>query len=142
MPDDLEFLTVIESLDTPEKICEYMKENFTYEPHIIYTLDPYTLWKTNKGDCNDFSTFAVFAANYHNYETYQIKIFFKDTLMFHTIAIYREDKLSYSDNWIYCYGYDTFKKVVIDDMKFRPSDLVWKSYKVYDYENNLIEVGE
>ena len=45
MPDDLEFLEVVESLDTPEKICGYMKENFTYKLHPFYAPDPYTFWK-------------------------------------------------------------------------------------------------
>jgi len=61
-PDDGEFLAVIEELDTPQKIGDYMLENFTYEAHNFYAPDPYTLWKTKKGDCNDFSTFGVFIA--------------------------------------------------------------------------------
>ncbi len=49
LPDDLEFIQTIEQLDTPEKICQYMKENFIYKAHYIYAPDPYTFWKIKKG---------------------------------------------------------------------------------------------
>ena len=140
MPDNMEFIAVVGSLDTPGKIVNYIEDNFTYQYHSFYLPSPYQLWLTKEGDCNDFSTFGVFVADYHGYPTYQIKIYFKGTLISHTIAVYREDKLSYSENYIYCYGYDSFREIVIDDMEYRP-DWALKSYKVYNYVGTLIEVG-
>jgi len=114
MPDDLEFLAVVESLDTPEKICDYMKENFTYKTHYLYAPDPFTFWKLREGDCNDFADFARFVANYHGYETYQILISFKNTLLQHVLGVFVEnDKYTYSNNTAYKpINVDTFKEVV------------------------------
>jgi len=67
LPDDIGFMALIEELDIPEKICQYMADNFTREQH-DYPLTPYQLYITRKGDCDDFSNFAIFIANYHGYE--------------------------------------------------------------------------
>lgn len=140
LPDDLEFLSLIEKLDTPKKICDYMKKNFTYEPHAFYAPDPYTLWKTGKGDCNDFATFGIFVANYHEYETYVIKIKFKNDINFsHCIAIYSEKKLSYSDNDYYEYGFDNFQEIVERVCFYRNKNYV--EYCIYNYSMEVIEGG-
>ncbi|HUV84524.1 MAG TPA: hypothetical protein VMV86_02385 [Methanosarcinales archaeon] len=116
MPDDSEFLAVVESLNTPEKICEYMEENFIYKIHRFYAPDPYTLWKLGEGDCNDFSTFAVFIADWHGYETYQIFIIFKNTLMGHYLGVFVEnEKYNYSSNKEYHpISVNTFEEIVSD----------------------------
>jgi hypothetical protein len=142
MPDDLEFITMIESLNTPEKIAEYMQNNFTYEAHPNYALDPYTLWKTEKGDCNDFDAFARFVANWHGYETYQIKIYYSGTFEKHLIAVYVEDcGLSFTDNWKYHCGFNSFREIVEFDCEYYFWFRELKKYIVLDYENNIVEVG-
>jgi len=146
-PDDLEFITMVESLDTPEKIAEYMQDNFTYEAYPIYAPDPYTLWKNKKGDCNDFSTFGVFIAHWHGYGTYQIKIFYKGKLWRHYITVYVEDDgLSFTDNQYYNlylpndYRFNDFKEIVEYDGTLRAIGWpVWSKYIVYDYKNNIVE---
>jgi len=145
LPDDLEFLAVIEELDSPQKIGDYMQANFIYELHAIYAPDPYTLWKTKKGDCNDFSTLGVFIAHWHDYETYLVKILYDNTLEKHWIAVYTEDDgLSFTDNQYYFnnYGYffDTFREIVEFDCKYFP-DKELRKYSVKDYENNIVEEG-
>ena len=140
-PNDTEFIAVVESLDTPEKIAKYMLYNFTYEIHNFYAPDPCTLWQTKKGDCNDMSTFGTWVANYHGYTTYQMKIFFKGSQFTHYVAIYDEGNSKYSitndqffDFWFYNF----------EDIVDYSSDLVcseWTSYKVFDYDNNMIEKG-
>jgi hypothetical protein len=142
MPDDLEFLEVIKELDTPEKICAYMEENFIYEAHLFYAPDPYTLWKNKKGDCNDFSMFGIFVANFYGYETYQIIMSFKGIILEHYIGVYKENgKYNYSDLQDYIpINVDTFKEIVLycaDTFKYE-----LKNYKVFDYDNNLIEKGK
>jgi len=143
MPDDLEFLTIIESLDTPEKICAYMKENFTYKEHPFYAPDPYTFWKIKEGDCNDFADFARFVANYHGDKTYQILIYFEGTLLGHALAVFVENgKYNYSNIKAYYPIYvDTFKEVVSHFFK-TCFEYELQKYKVYDYENNLVEEGK
>lgn len=133
IPDDKDFLEVVESLDTPEKIVNYMYDNFEVEMHAIYTPDPYILWVTKKGDCNDFSTFAVFVANYHGYKTYQVTINNE-----HAIAIYKEEgKYTFSSSRKYYPAMaDTLKECVLS----HPGKI--NSYKIYDYDNKLIEEGK
>ncbi len=126
LPDDLEFIQTIEELDTPEKIGQYIYNNFTYEAHPYNVLSPYSMWKTKKGDCNDISTFAVFVANYHGYKTYQV-FFYGD--INHAIAVFIED------------GQYTY----ISDNKYYPIDFReninnYNYYEIYDYEMNLVKV--
>ena len=141
VPQDTEFIELVNTLNTPEKICNYMQDNFTYQYHSLYAPSPYKLWLTKNGDCNDFATFGIFIANYHGYETYTIKVYYKNTFKTHLLGVYVEDMLSFSENWIYRHGYDNFRDIVIYDMRFRPPDWTWESYKVYDFDNTLIEKG-
>lgn len=143
-PDDIDFIATIDKLKTPQDISTYMVENFTYEIHDFYAPDPYTLWKTKKGDCNDFATFGIFIADYHGYETYLIKIFYKGAFEKHVIAVYVEgDGLSFTDNRLYFnndgFYFNLFKEVVdwdSDNITF----LDWRKYIVYDYWDNKVEV--
>ena len=138
LPNDTDFIALVQELDTPEKICQYMTDNFKSEEHPYITLTPYQLYITRKGDCNDFSTFSVFIANYHGYETYQIKISFENTADKHMLAVYKENKYSFSDCEIYCSArYDTFLEIIKYDCYLR--DEIWSSYAVYDYDMNIIE---
>ena len=139
MPDDLEFLVLVEELDTPQKIGNYMLENFTYELHILWTPTPYILWKTKKGDCNDFATFGVFIADYHGYETWLIEIYWKNTIERHWLAIYKENEYSFSDNWFYFPAiYNDFLEIVEYDSFLQNKD--WTKYIVYGYWDNEVEV--
>ena len=136
-PDDEEFIACIMELDTPLKIGNYMAENFTYEIHDFYAPDPYTLWKNQKGDCNDMSTFGVFVADYHGYETYQIEIF-DNTLFQHYVAVYNEDIwYSITDCQYYYFGFSDFEEIAdyVCDIRLK----VWTKYIVYDYWNDIIE---
>jgi len=143
-PDDSEFITCIEELDTPRKISLYMLDNFTYEEHKLWSPDPYTLWKTKKGDCNDFATFGIFAAHWHNYETYKIIISYKNTLTKHMIAVYVEDEgMSFSENrknscFLSQHWFNGFEEIVYYNWRYHLNYML-KGYIVYDYENNKIE---
>lgn len=138
-PDDVEFLACIQELNTPQKISDYMIENFTYKVHTLWNPDPYTLWKIQEGDCNDFVTFGIFVADYHGYETYMIKIFRPNSFIKHTIAVYVEDICySITDVQNYYYGFDTFREIVdwdSDNFTF----LDWRKYIVYDFWNDIVE---
>lgn len=101
LPDDLEFIQTIEQLDTPEKICQYMFFNFKYELQKYGVKTPYELWKTKKGDCNDFSKWVEFVGSYHGYETYQMRLI-KEGIN-HWLGIFKiEGKYYYTDNQFYC----------------------------------------
>jgi len=139
IPDDVEFTKVIEILDTPEKIGNYMLENFTYETHNFTAQSPYELFLSKKGDCDEFAKFILFIANYHGYETYQIELTFKTTSMTHWIGIYVEDKLSFTNNRMYYYGFDTFREIV--EFGASQTGHEWSKYTVYDYDMNIVETG-
>jgi len=145
VPDDSEFLSLIEELDTPKEICQYMLDNFEIEEHPFNVLTPYQLYKNKAGDCNDFSSFAVFMADYHGYETYQILIKFYPYVfgysVGHTIGVFKEEGgYSISEGRYYIGGFgrykDTFNEIV--DFNYQEG---WEYYKVYDYDMNVIEIG-
>ena len=149
-PGKAEFMTIVEKLDTPQKISDYMLENFTYQKHLFYAPSPYQLWLTKNGDCNDFATFGVFVTHWHGLnETYQIKIYYCGTIIKHFIAIYIEDDgLSFTDCQYYnlClpdgYRFNTFKEIVEYDGTLRTIGWpVWTKYIVYYYDGNIKEVG-
>ena len=140
LPDDSEFIALIEELDTPYKICEYIQDNFTYEEHVYTLLTPYQLYTRKNGDCDDCSNFAVFIANYHGYETYQIAIYFLGDKYKHFVAVYKEEKYSFSDNGDYFtgkYNYNSFLEIVNYECYLR--DKTWIKYIVYDYDMNIVE---
>jgi len=145
LPDDTEFLALIQELDTPEKIGNYMKDNFIYELHLLNILTPYQLYIIKKGDCDDFANFSMFISNYHGYETFLIKIHYKNCAINHYLAIYKENGLyNFSDNQYYFpINYDNFFNIV----KLNGQGMyyffgyIWSSYIVYDYYNNIIEQG-
>ena len=142
LPDDTEFMFLVEELNTPEKICQYMLDNFETEDHPYITLTPYELYIARKGDCDDFSDFSEFIANYHGYETHQIRILFAEYVytypVYHIITVFTE------------YGYYTFA----ENQYYNPFEgyhnsfgsimqiyYGWVSYTVYDYWDNIIEIG-
>ncbi|MCK4448731.1 MAG: hypothetical protein KAW56_16820 [Candidatus Marinimicrobia bacterium] len=144
IPDDENFIKVIESLDTPKKICAYMEDNFEWE-FTTFAYDPYTMWliNTKAGDCNDHSTWAIFVAHYHGYEVYQIKVWADyegyPSWVFHLLGVFVEDgKYNYSSNWRYFpIQVDTFREIV--DHHIGTWDVKLYKYKVLDYEMNIIE---
>ena len=146
LPNDSEFLALIQELDTPEKICQYMLDNFGVEEHPYKTLTPYQLYKNKAGDCSDFSLFAVFVANYHGYETYQILIIFYPHVfgytIGHTIGIFKEgDCYSTSEGRFYIGGPGRCKETFREVVDFNYPEDWWKSYIVYDYDMNIVEQG-
>jgi len=140
LPDDTEFLTLIEELDTPKKICQYMLDNFEAEEHPYIPLTPYQLYITRKGDCSDFTTFAMFIAHYHGYETYQILMLFPKPIYpidtWHAIPVFKEDNYyTCAENQYYNpFGryYNSFYDIVQEYNG-------WVKYKVYDYDMQIIE---
>ena len=142
MPDDLEFIAIIQSLDTAKKIGTYMDENFTYKANLFSAVSPYKLWKTGLGDCNDFACFGRLCGDYNDIPVYEIVI--RDgSLYLHHVCVYEEylwnKKYSFTDNTKYYSGYNTFREVV-----FRSAGNVgieWTSYTVRDYNGNIVEKG-
>jgi len=141
IPNDEEFLNVINELDTPKKACQYMKLNFIYQASPWNSYNPYQMWlanvKTKVGDCNDYSCFAVFVANYHGYEIYQILISYYNENT-HMLGVFVEGKYTYSDVWVYHpIQVDTFEEIVNHHCNHTDREL--KSYRVYDYNMKIVK---
>lgn len=136
MPDDLEFFAIVEELDTPPKIANYIANNFTYKVHSFYKPTPYTLWRIKEGDCNDFSTFACFVANYHGYETYQMVL--SDSSPYaHVVAIFYENNYySIIDNQLYYYNFNSFQNII--DFVCYKHYKVWNNYIIYNFNMDII----
>ncbi|MBA7574523.1 hypothetical protein ES695_11520 [Candidatus Atribacteria bacterium 1244-E10-H5-B2] len=142
LPDDAEFLALIQELDTPRKICRYMLDNFETEEHPYIALTPYELYLTRKGDCDDFSAFSKFIANYHGYITFQIKMLFASYVyvypvyVYHVITVFTEyGHYTFAENQYYNpYGgyHNSFGSI----MQIYHG---WVSYTVYDYYMNIVE---
>jgi hypothetical protein len=138
IPDDTKFLVLIQELDTPEKIGDYMLDNFESEEHPYISLTPYQLYITKKGDCNDFATFAIYIAHFHGYETYQILMLFPKPIYpidtWHAIPIFKEGNYyTFSENqWYFNQCHNSFA----DIMQIYNG---WTIYKVYDYDMNIVE---
>ncbi len=141
LPDDIQFTNLIQELDTPQKICDYMSDNFTYKLNILLPIDPYQLYLSKKGDCDDFAKFAMFMADYHGYETWLVKISFSNYFYDHYIVIYLENGLyNFSDNYLYqpvnCIS---IVDAIIIDIQWICNfyGYIFSSYTIYD--NNIIE---
>ena len=133
-PNDIEFINTIEKLNTPEIICDYMRNNFTYKENPYHSTDPYQTWLDRTGDCNDYATFAIFVAHWHGYEVYQMHIYLKNLKDTHYLAIYVEDGYSYSSLESYFpLQFNTFLEIA--DRR------TWSKYIVYDYEMNVVEIS-
>ena len=134
LPDDAEFLALIQELDTPEKIGTYMLDSFTYETNLIL-LNPYQLFVTKNGNCDDFSLFITYIAHRHNYETYQILIEFP-LGKYHMIGVFKEGNYyNISENTLYIECFCNNFKEIMNFYLYRD----WISYIVYDYNMKIIE---
>jgi len=149
LPDDDEFVAIIDNLDTPRKICQYMAENFIWN-WSIHTYSPYQMYLANledwndTGDCDDFATFAVFVANYHGYKTYRMNMWLKFTGLYdlplvlpHVLGVFVENgKYTYSDEAAYIPLFaNSFEEIIINFESYGYPVISWK---VYDYNNNLV----
>ena len=138
MPDDSEFITVVDECNTPQKICDYMADNFKYKYNGVL-ITPYQLYISRKGNCDDFAYFGRYIVHQYGYETYWIRIFYTTGTTTHIIGIYIEDgKYNYSSNVnYYPIQADTFKDCVLDYFLYSDKELL--KYDVYDYCNNVIK---
>ena len=143
MPNDTKFLAIIESIDTPEKICNYMEENFEWEFHLL-SFSPYQMWlvnvKARTGDCNDMSNFAVWVAHHHEYEVYQVHVYYEGEFISHLLGVFVEDgKMNYSSNTVYWKLQTSSFKEIAEHNCYKFCKQLRK-YKVYNYNMNTIEV--
>ena len=98
----LTFSEVVNQLDTPEKLLEYMKDNFTeawHEGHISYS--PEVFFNIKEGDCKDLATFGSYVLYQHGYEVKIMCVKLSGELIGqHALTYFRDkdDKLKYITN--------------------------------------------
>jgi len=98
--DDSEFVDIVNALDGPKKICQYMENNINYKalsgPH-----SPYQTYLSKEGDCADYAVFASAIANFHGYECFIIIMYWTSNAC-HAITVYNMGNYyTYSSNYLY-----------------------------------------
>jgi hypothetical protein len=137
MPKDSEFINTIETLNTPEKICNYMENNFMPLENLENDYTPYQMFQIKQGDCADYSCFAAFTANYHNFETYLVYIVLDvpwlETTQAHLFTVYKVGNYyAFSDYFYYTDGFNTISDII--------DTYVWIThYTIYDSQMNIVD---
>jgi hypothetical protein len=133
---DEQFVAIINQLTTPQKICQYMKDNFTYDVSFNAISSPYEFYLEKRGACGDYSNFAAFVAYYHGYQAYQITIRYYFSEKSHRIAAYKmSNSYTYSDNSRYINeSFPNFREIVVDDQTYHYNLYAWSDYTVHSWD--------
>ena len=139
------FAESINTLNTPQKIGNYMATNFDYEKHPYNTQSPWQTWDSEKADCNDASEFFTYACLVHNIgRNYQypkgLQIYLTRTdKKGHTLGLYWDG--SYWDyTSVFSYrnvNKSTFAQIVQDYDDSVSAGVV--DYIVYDFALNVVQ---
>lgn len=130
-----EFQETVSSLNSPEKLSQWMIDNIQYESHyehyevtgINYIAPPDETFETKLGCCAEFSVFACYVLQFHNYqaETFSIKVE-SDESRNHVVCVYHSDDLLYSiDNGRIKGSYETYEDIASDYYPF------WSEYDIH-----------
>jgi hypothetical protein len=130
--DDSEFVNLVDQLDNPRKICQYMDKYFNYKalngPH-----SPYQTYLTKEGDCGDHAVFAANIAHFHGYECYYAGIEWINGNS-HAIVVYNHgDHYTYSS--VQQYFSQSFDSILdcVNHCTSRFGNIL-SSYDVYDWD--------
>jgi len=102
-----EFQETISSLDSPQKLSQWMIENIKSESYYErekesgtrYTPTPQETFETRSGNCRVFAVFACYILQYHGYEAEILSIKVEsDESMNHVVCVYRSDGSLYVIN--------------------------------------------
>lgn len=130
-PVSSEFDSIICSLDTPEKLEEWMRANIVYREDEYFEsdfTDVRTTYMRGYGDCDDYAMFASYVLEQHGHETWIISIYGENGYG-HAICIFEN-------------GYFTNSELRYDDTA-HITELIgqvcpnWTGYSVYP-DNTLI----
>ena len=88
------FTSVIEGLDTPEKVTEYADARFTFTYHDgCISYPPEEFFRVQEGDCKDYATFLSYVMAHHGYDTQIVAFkYFKDDKRYgHVVTLFKEN---------------------------------------------------
>ena len=145
-PTTTSFQETISSLDTPEKLSDWMLKNITYESGhyevwvetgIMYRATPEEIFESKCGCCAEFAIFACAVLEYHGHET---KIFgisvASDPSQGHAVCVYRSSSLLYIINVGRIEGpYQTYRDIAFALNKD------WSEYYLYYSWSTYQELG-
>lgn len=135
--DNSSFDSCIDGLDTPEEICDYMSDNFTWS---YPSSHPYDVWKHEHGICGSFANFGRYTARQNGYTAYRMDLCWVG--MCHAIAIYdmeqKEDEYDYSSSqYYYPIRAHTFMEIALHCADSFDETLTY--YNVIDWYGSSVE---
>jgi len=140
-PTTANFQETISSLDTPEKLSDWMLKNIKYESYyetgINYRLTPEEIFESKCGCCAEFAIFACVVLEYHGYETeiFTISVA-SDPSKGHAVCVYHSSGLLYIINVGRIEGpYQTYHDIAFALNKD------WSEYHLYDSWSTFQELG-
>lgn len=87
---DSQFVSLIKSLNTPEKLASWLENNIEYEEDYIKST-PYEFYLRRKGDCDDYTHFNCYVLHYHGYEVNHLALFWEggQILVDHVVTVFK-----------------------------------------------------
>ena len=144
-PTTASFQETINSLDTPEKLSDWILKNIEPESHyeiwvetgVQYIASPEEIFESKLGDCADFAVFACAVLEYHGYETEILGISVaSDPSRGHAVCVYHSSSLLYIISVGRIEGpYQTYQDIAFALNKD------WSEYRIYDSWSTFQELG-
>lgn len=134
-PIPASYQETISSLDTPEKLSDWMLKNIKYESDyeiwletgVHYIASPEEIFASKCGCCADFAVFACAILEYHGYKAEILGIeVWSDLSRGHAVCVYHSSSLLYIINVGWIEGsYQTYQEIAFDYNKN------WSKYRLY-----------
>lgn len=133
------FNNLINTLNTPEKAINWLRDNCDYVKHST-AYSPYQVYAYKKYVCADASAFGRYAAHKHGYTSYDLILQFSDFNKTHSIAIYKVDgTYDNSSNASYRNWNDSSLWAAANHAANAYTAHTVKSWYVNDYCNNVVD---
>lgn len=140
-----DFQETISSLDTPEKLSDWMLKNIKYESHyeiwvetgVNYIASPEEIFESKRGCCAEFAVFACAVLEHHSYEAEILSISVAaDPSQGHSVCVYQSSSLLYIINVGRIEGpYQTYQDIAFALNKD------WSEYRIHDSWSTYQELG-
>ncbi|MFC1517370.1 transglutaminase-like domain-containing protein [Candidatus Margulisiibacteriota bacterium] len=133
------FEEVVTKLDTPEKVYEWMRINFSYVPDDSYDDEfraPQTTFGLRYGDCDDYALFAEYVLKEHGYETEIISVF--SATKGHTVCVWKDNNKKYNH-----LSNSDLRKISVKKLEKIAEDVYadWKVYSIYPSNQGIVRTG-
>ncbi|MFC1955073.1 transglutaminase-like domain-containing protein [Chloroflexota bacterium] len=130
-----EFQEILSSLNSPQKLSQWMMDNIKYESHyelwketgVQYIDPPDETFENRVGSCGEFAVFACYVLKYHGLEAEILGITVEsDPSKGHAVCVYQSSGSLYTINVGRIEGpFETYEDIAFDHHKD------WSKYKIY-----------